>query len=134
MPRKNHTQTTDKPIRDVPSAGFRCGSYLDGHNVHYIPALKLSADRAAVAARLKWDNDALHLTIDGDVVRVQNHNPAGVRLLLDELGTACLWYPSLRYACWPGATVRHWVSLALNDLPPCFSTERARIAEAELWA
>jgi len=26
------------------------------------------------------------------------------------------------------------VSLALNDLPPCFSIERARIAEAELWA
>lgn len=134
MPRKNSPHAADEPIRDIPSAGFTCGSYLDGHNVHYIPALKLAGERDVVDARLVWDHDTLQLTIDGKKTVVFNHNPASVRVLLDDLGARCSWYPSLRLACWPGTYTRRWVSLSLDDLQACTSVEQARIAEAELWA
>jgi hypothetical protein len=134
MPRTKRPNPADSPIRDVPRAGFTCGSYFDGHNVHYIPALKLSADRESVAARLTWENAGLRLSVRQENTIVHNHNPAGIRLLLDELGTKCLWFPDLRLACWPGASARDWVSLALKGLASCTSTEQSRLEEAELWA
>ena len=134
MPRRKSPHAADEPIRDMPSAGFTCGSYLDGHNVHYIPALKLAGDRDVVDARLVWDHDNLQLTIAGKETVVFNHNPASVRVLLGDLGAQCSWYPSLRLACWPGTSTRRWVSLSLEGLQACTSVEQARIAEAELWA
>jgi len=94
----------------------------------------MSADRESVAARLTWETAGLRLSVRQENTIVHNHDPAGIRLLLDELGTKCLWFPDLRLACWPGASARYWVSLALRGLTSCTSTEQSRLEEAELWA
>lgn len=128
------SRPTSSVSGDIPAGGFACGSYMDGHNVHYIPAMKLSRDRVPVDATLSWTGERLELTVGHDVAVVQHHNPAGIRALLAEGGEVCIWYPDLRLACWVTDEGKKWVSLAVTDLADCVSVERARAEEEKLWS
>jgi len=117
----------------VPRAGFRCVSYLPGHDVHYIPVLKYSAARSHAPAQLALSGDAFQLHFGGEAHLVQTHNPQALRQLIEDFGGACRWYPSFNHACWPHDGVRHWVNLSLDGLTPCVSVEEGRLREWEAW-
>lgn len=119
--------------KDVPRVGFACASYLPGHDVHYIPVVKLSATRSHESATLDLGGDAFILRVADEANFVHTHNPQGLRGLIRDLGSACRWYPSFSYACWPDGEVRHWVNLSLEELTPCISREQALEAEWEAW-
>lgn len=133
--KKNKQQDPDTPaIADIPRVGFSCSLYLDGHSVHYIPVTRLAPTLEPVPATLRMDGDEITLVIDRHRTRVHSHNPAGIGLLISEFGAKCRWYPTLRLACWPRPTERHWVSLALDPIEPCISAEDAYLAEVRHWS
>jgi hypothetical protein len=134
MPRKQSADTAKQSVQDVPSGGFSCGSYLDGHNVLYVPVMKLAPDLVPESARLRWKGDQLVLTTDSGSAVVHHHNPAGVRRLIGDFGAKCRWYPTLRLACWPRTGARHWVSLSLTEVTPCVSGEQQLLDEEEYWS
>lgn len=132
---KPTTQATTEPIiRDVPRGGYTCRTYHDGHNVHYIPVTRVVPDLEPVSARIECQDEKLTLLIDQSSTPVHSHNPAAIGLLIEELGSACLWYPTLRLACWPLDGERHWASLALEPVGPCSSAEDVHIAELRHWS
>ena len=132
MPPTSRESSTPTP-KDVPRVGFTCASYLPGHDVHYIPVLKISATRSHSQAHLDFTGDAFRLHVAEETQLVQTHNPQALRELIQELGGDCRWYPSLNYACWPDGEVRHWVNLSLEGLTPCISRQEAIQAEWETW-
>lgn len=115
----------------VPRAGFTCVSYLPGHDVHYIPVLKLSATRSHAPAKLDFTGDSFRLQIADESHLARTHNPEALRRLIEGRGGACRWYPSFSYASWPAGEVRHWVNLSLEELTPCISREEALLIEWE---
>ena len=117
--------------KNVPRAGFTCVSYLPGHDVHYIPVLKLSVTRSHAPAKLDFTGDSFRLQIADESHFVQTHNPEALRRLIEGRGGACRWYPSFSYASWPAGEVRHWVNLTLEELTPCISREEALLIEWE---
>lgn len=125
---------TEPAVKDVPRGGFTCQSYQDGHNVHYIPVMKVVPDLEPVRARIECSDDQIALVIGKDRTAVYSHNPAAIGLLIQELGSACRWYPTLNLACWPGKAVRHWASLALAPVEACGSAEEAYLAELAHWS
>ena len=132
MPTTPRDPSRPKP-KDVPRVGFTCASYLPGHDVHYIPVVKLSPNRSYAPANIDFIGDDFTLRVEDDTRLVQTHNPEALRRLIQELGSACRWYPSFSYACWPDGEVRHWVNLSLEELTPCASREQALKAEWEAW-
>ena len=134
MPRKKSTQPSGPGRRDIPRVGFTCGLYLDGHNVHYIPVTQLAKDRESVNANLNWTAAHLVLDVAGAELVVHNHNQAGIRLILRDLGPQCRWYPSLHLACWSGQDARHWVSLSATALEPCTTVEQSLLDEESFWS
>lgn len=134
MPSKKSKQSPSPIIRDIPRCGFTCRSYLDGHNVHYIPVGQLVPGLVAVDARLQCEGGGITLVIGQERTTVFTHNPAGIELLVAQLGPSCQWYPTLRLACWPRADERHWASLALAPVDRCASADEAHLAELRLWS
>lgn len=96
-----------------------CISYRPGHNVHYIPVLRLVRDLEPVDATLTCEREQLTLTVGSQRTTMYSHDMHRVRSLLEDFGTRCLWYPTLRYACWPGAKVNRWASLSGAPITPC---------------
>lgn len=111
---------------DAARADRPCSSYRDGHNVHWIPVLRIAQHRPWVDAELTVEDGRLVLAFGTERSIVRHHDETGVRLLIESLGSSIRWYPSLRYACWPGEEVQRWASLALGELQPCFPPEPAR--------
>ena len=132
MTQEHQSAQTDKP-KDVPRAGFSCGSYGPGHCVHYMPVTKLSRDRTPLPARLEVRGEALVLIVDGQDSTVWNHNPSAVRDIAESLGSACDWYPTLGLARWIDGDIRHWVNLSLEPVTSCESVEDVRRAELDAW-
>ena len=130
--RKNKQQVAI--ARDVPRLGFACGSYQAGHNVHYIPVLKLAPTLEPVPARLLVEGEELILEWNGHPVKVFHHNPAAVALLVDELGAHCEWFASLHLARWVHDDTHHWASLATEPVDACPSREDVQLAELRHWS
>jgi len=130
--RKNKQQVAI--ARDVPRLGFACGSYQAGHNVHYIPVLKLAPTLEPVPARLLIEGEDLFLERDAARVRVFHHNPSAVMLLVQELGTDCEWFTSLHLARWVRDDAHHWASLATEPVDACPSREDVQLAELRYWS
>lgn len=134
MAREKNAQRATAGTRDVPRLGFECGSYQDGHNVHYASALKGAPTLEPIPARLRVEGDALVLHHGGERFRVFQHNPAAVELLLQELGANCDWFPSLHLARWVRDDVQHWASFALEAIDACWSREEIHLAELRHWS
>lgn len=98
-------------------------SYRPGHNVHHIPVLRYSASLIPTAASLVFADETFTLRIGEETHLVSNHHPAALSALVERLGGACRWYPTLNYACWPNGEVRHWVNLSLGGATPCVTWE-----------
>ena len=131
-----HEQETPRPNgpKDVPRAGFTCGSYLPGHCVHYIPVQKLVPDLIPVSASLQCQGDQLTLLIQNESSPVWTHNTDGVQEIIEDFGSECDWFPTLKFARWVHENVRHWVNLSLEPVSVCASVERVRRAEMRAWS
>lgn len=130
------TSTTGKTpaIKDVPRAGFSCGSYQDGHNVHYAPVVKAAPGLTPLPARIALREGTITLKLGEESTTAYNHNTAAIDLIVREVGSICSWFPGLSLACWTTRTERHWASLSLDPLSECFSAEQAHLAEIEWWS
>lgn len=117
---------------DRPLGGFTCQSYSDGHNVHYIPVLKIAPNLDPTDATITVDEDRILLTVESTTIEVQHHNPRAIATLVAENGSRCQWFPRLRCACWTRSGGRKWISLSLGPLTPCISAEEARAAEEQM--
>ena len=131
------TQSAPNPpapsVKDVPRAGFTCGSYEPGHNVHYASALKRAPGLTPLSALLGHHDEGITLTASESVMRIWTHNEAAIWMLIEEVAARCAWYPTLGLACWITPDVRHWANLSLEPVTACFSTDEARRAEWRHW-
>jgi hypothetical protein len=119
--------------KDVPRAGFICGSYESGHCVHYLPVMKRARDLTPLPAALQPRGDGWLLDVEGDEHAVWNHNDAALTEVVEQLGSACDWFPTLGLARWVDGGIRHWVSLSLEPISGCASVEQVRRAEIDAW-
>jgi hypothetical protein len=101
-----------------------CSSYLDGHNTHYIPVLKLAPQREAIAgtAWVDFHRGEVFFEPDGEGDRVGplfNHNlPLVAAALAAALGEA-RWIPSLRLLSVAVPQGRGMYSMSLEPLGEC---------------
>lgn len=134
MARKGNAPRSVSVAQDIPRLGFTCGSYQAGHNVHYIPALKIAPDLEPVRARVSiGEGDTLMLEVGGERLQIFQHNVAGVELLIDKLGSACEWFSGLHMARWIAGGQHVWANFAPEPIAPCVSREAIQVAEADTW-
>lgn len=131
----NERRTGKTPaISDVPRAGFSCGSYQDGHNVHYAAVAKSAPGKMPVPARIACREGSITLMLGEESTAVYSHNSAAIDLIIRQVGSVCSWFPGLSLVCWTTKTERHWASLSLEPVSECFSAEQAHLAEIEWWS
>lgn len=104
--------------------GTGCSSYLDGHNTHYIPALKLAPHREAIEGTARVDFQRGEVFFEPEDATDQvgplfNHNlPLVAAALAAALGEA-RWIPSLRLLSVAVPQGRGMYSMSLNPIGEC---------------
>lgn len=118
-------------MKDIPKGHTKCSSYDEGHNVHYIPAMKLSRQRPATPARIVNDGTRIKLTFESSEIEVFNHTPEQLVAFADSFAGLCWWYPTLSLIAFQEQEKRNWFSISTSPITDCLRVSPQLIAEYE---